>query len=341
MALKHATVATDPQSPLLGASEWNAAHVVDAGGITFNDGTTQTTAFDGSLTKNITQTAHGFIAEDVLYHNGTIYAKAKADSATTSDVVGIVSAVIDANNFTLTTSGGIDLTGATPGQYFLSDTTAGLATLTPPATSGHIRKPVMVATSSTSGIVQIMLGVEIAPSAGGSTWGSITGTLSDQTDLQTALNAKQGTISLTTTGTSGAATFSANTLNIPQYATANQKIGSVGGIFNGGGAALSTGTSVTVVSAYSGTITGYVLTSDVGTCTVKTWKKAAGTAIPTVADNISTSGVSLSTGTMIRSSTVTDFITTSVTAGDAFRFDLSAVGGGATWVTFQLEITKS
>ena len=34
---------------------------------------------------------------------------------------------------------------------------------------------------------------------------------------QTALNAKQGTLTLTTTGTSGAATLVSNTLNIPQY----------------------------------------------------------------------------------------------------------------------------
>lgn len=52
---------------------------------------------------------------------------------------------------------------------------------------------------------------------GGAIWGSITGTLSNQTDLQTALNAKQGAITLTTTGSSGAATFIGNTLNIPQY----------------------------------------------------------------------------------------------------------------------------
>jgi len=37
--------------------------------------------------------------------------------------------------------------------------------------------------------------------------------------IQTQLNAKQATITLTTTGTSGAATFVANTLNIPNYAT--------------------------------------------------------------------------------------------------------------------------
>jgi hypothetical protein len=44
-------------------------------------------------------------------------------------------------------------------------------------------------------------------------WGSITGTLSNQTDLQNALNAKQNNITLTTTGTSGPATLVGATLN--------------------------------------------------------------------------------------------------------------------------------
>lgn len=52
---------------------------------------------------------------------------------------------------------------------------------------------------------------------GSASWGSITGTLSSQTDLQTALNAKQDDITLTTTGNSGASTFVSNTLNIPDY----------------------------------------------------------------------------------------------------------------------------
>lgn len=50
------------------------------------------------------------------------------------------------------------------------------------------------------------------------TWGSITGTLSNQTDLQAALNAKQNNITLTTVGSSGAATLIGSTLNIPNYA---------------------------------------------------------------------------------------------------------------------------
>jgi hypothetical protein len=50
-----------------------------------------------------------------------------------------------------------------------------------------------------------------------------------------AFNAKQAAISLTTTGTSGAATFIANTLNIPQYATS--PAGTDGQVqYNNGGA---------------------------------------------------------------------------------------------------------
>ena len=43
-------------------------------------------------------------------------------------------------------------------------------------------------------------GGTLSATGGGGTWGSITGTLSSQTDLQSALNAKQNTI---TTGTTG------------------------------------------------------------------------------------------------------------------------------------------
>lgn len=59
--------------------------------------------------------------------------------------------------------------------------------------------------------------IEIASNS--AIWGAITGTLSSQTDLQNALNAKQNTITLTTTGTTGAATLVGSTLNIPNYTT--------------------------------------------------------------------------------------------------------------------------
>lgn len=57
---------------------------------------------------------------------------------------------------------------------------------------------------------------EISASAA-MTWGAIGGTLSNQTDLQNALDAKQDDITLTTTGSSGASTLVGSTLNVPNY----------------------------------------------------------------------------------------------------------------------------
>lgn len=95
-----------------------------------------------------------------------------------------------------------------------------------------------------------------------------------------------------------------------------------------------------VTVPYAGAITGWNITTDAGTCTVKTWKIATGTAKPTIANVISTSGVSLSSGTAVRSSTVTDFTSTTVSAGDIFAWDITAVSG-VKELTFELEITKT
>ncbi len=89
----------------------------------------------------------------------------------------------------------------------------------------------------------------------------------------------------------------------------------------------------------SGTITGWDFVADTGTATVQVWKIAAGTAAPTVSNSINTSGVALATGTAIESTTVTDFTTTTVTAGDIFAFNLSAVSG-STKLYFDIQITE-
>jgi hypothetical protein len=70
---------------------------------------------------------------------------------------------------------------------------------------------------SGSYVTKSITGAEITASAPAAAWGTITGTLSSQTDLNTALSGKQATVTLTTTGTSGASTFVANTLNVPTY----------------------------------------------------------------------------------------------------------------------------
>lgn len=56
-------------------------------------------------------------------------------------------------------------------------------------------------------------------SGGSSTWGSIGGTLSDQTDLQTALNGKMNNVTLATVATSGSYNDLSNTPTIPTVPT--------------------------------------------------------------------------------------------------------------------------
>jgi hypothetical protein len=83
------------------------------------------------------------------------------------------------------------------------------------------------------------------------------------------------------------------------------------------------------------TLVGWNFAVDAGTATVTIWKVAAGTAVPTVANSISTSGVSISTGTAVQSTTMTDFTTTAVTANDIFAYNISAVSGVGE-ITFEL-----
>ena len=103
----------------------------------------------------ITQASHGFSVGEALYLNGTVYTLALADNTVTAEVVGVVSLVIDVNNFLLTTVGKITgLAGLTPGAVsWLSDVTPGLVTETIPTTEGNITKPIWIADTTTSAYV--------------------------------------------------------------------------------------------------------------------------------------------------------------------------------------------
>lgn len=88
------------------------------------------------------------------------------------------------------------------------------------------------------------------------------------------------------------------------------------------------------------TLVGWNITVDTGTMTVKTWKIASGTAKPTIANVISTSGVAISTGTAVQSTTMSDFTSTAVSAGDIFAWDITAVSGVGE-ATFELIFRNS
>ena len=137
-----------------------------------------TVASGGGATVSVTQSSHGFVAGDVLRYNGTAYVKAQADSAANAEVIGIVSAVADANTFTLLTGGQVTgLSGLTAGEvYFLSAATAGAMTVTEPSTTGQISKPIFIAVSTTAGIFYNMRGSQVGSAA----------TVASQSDMESA-----------------------------------------------------------------------------------------------------------------------------------------------------------
>lgn len=98
------------------------------------------------------------------------------------------------------------------------------------------------------------------------------------------------------------------------------------------------GSYVTV--PYACTITAVNITVNSGTLTFKVWKVATGTAAPTSSNSINTSGISISTGTNLRTTTLTDFTTTTVAANDIIAFEITAVSG-ATIGSVSLELTTT
>lgn len=117
-----------------------------------------------STYQTVNQSSHGFSVGDVLRLSGAnTYTEAQADSAANAEVVGVVGAVQDTNNFTLVTAGKITgLSGLTANEvYFLDPSTAGATTTTEPSTADQISRPVYVADSTTSAIYLPYRGVTV------------------------------------------------------------------------------------------------------------------------------------------------------------------------------------
>lgn len=195
-----------------------------------------------SVTKDIEQTAHGLSVNDVVRYSDSGYVKAQADSAENAEVVGVVSAVTDVNNFTLTLNGYVSgLTGLTEGAVmFLSSGTAGLLTGTAPTTNGQVVKPVLIADSTTSGYVKDFRGNVISASSGGSGGVQAWLTFDFQSNVPTILDSFNVS-SLTDNGT-GDCTINFTT----DFANANYAVAGAGRKGTGGECyALSTHTPAT------------------------------------------------------------------------------------------------
>lgn len=124
-------------------------------------------------------------------------------------------------------------------------------------------------------------------------------------------------------------------------ATSNQNIRSIGGGFDGGGTALSTGGVTYFTVPFACTIAAWNITVDTGTISFDVWKIATGTAIPTITNTILTGGyLSLSTGTAIHSTSLTNFSITSVSANDILAVEIEAVSS-ATKASLVLQCNAS
>jgi hypothetical protein len=102
------------------------------------------------------------------------------------------------------------------------------------------------------------------------------------------------------------------------------------------GTDVTAGMTLYVTVPYACTITDWAIGSD-GNVTIQLWRVAdGGTALPNDGNALNTNGFSLSTGTHIHSTTLTDLSSTSVFAFDTFGVNLSAVSSPASHVEFFL-----
>jgi hypothetical protein len=113
-------------------------------GVSSSSSVTNGTAIEVS----ILQSSHGFSVGNFIRYNGTSYVKADATTVSNASVIGMVSKILDNDNFVLTFSGKvIGVTGLIAGTIYYLSATPGAFTSTAPS----IRKPVLLAVSSSVG----------------------------------------------------------------------------------------------------------------------------------------------------------------------------------------------
>jgi len=139
---------------------------------------------DQAITQIFNQTTHGFTGGTVVGYNGSAWEKAVGHITGTSEPIGIVTNVIDANNFELTFGGYItgttsytDYSGGTlvGGQvYFVHPSSpAGTLTKYKPVAEGEVEKPMLSTFGSNDGVVtsyrgNIITGTTVNPLTGAS-----------------------------------------------------------------------------------------------------------------------------------------------------------------------------
>jgi hypothetical protein len=117
-----------------------------------------------------------------------------------------------------------------------------------------------------------------------------------------------------------------------------------GGAFSGGSSALVAGSTPGVSLVYCVPVirgcfaTSWTITVDTGTVGIRVWRIAAGTAVPTAANTITTSDLAIGSGTNLKSVDFTNFLGGAApifNLGDIIAIQLNAASG-ATYAAFSL-----
>ena len=143
-------------------------------------GKSGTSGFSGESTTyiDVNQVSHGFVVGDVVRFDGVNYVKAQADTPENAEVVGIVSQIVNSDNFKLLTEGEIDgLSGLLPGYtYFLDFSIPGAYSTVDPNAYGAVSKPLMDALSPTKAYFHNWRGVIVENGLGDSGYSGYSGT---------------------------------------------------------------------------------------------------------------------------------------------------------------------
>jgi hypothetical protein len=117
------------------------------------------------MTLTVSHTSHGFDANDIgkaVRSSGTDgqFVVARANTAANAEVVGVITSIDTANQYTITTSGFVDVVAAVPTAtagtvFFLAEAADSQLTSTEPTTVGAVSKPVAVITESNAKMILI------------------------------------------------------------------------------------------------------------------------------------------------------------------------------------------
>jgi hypothetical protein len=128
-------------------------------------------------------TSNTFIAGNIVKYSAGSFVLAKADTIANAEAVGIIESATS-TQFTIVYSGIISLTSLiADAVYYLSDTAAGTLTTTEPTIPGVVSKPLLIAKSSTIGLVVNFRGVTVQNGSGGGGGGTAISPLTTKGDL--------------------------------------------------------------------------------------------------------------------------------------------------------------